>query len=123
MIIAAALNEQEEIVPIVEGDVLRIYDADLKEFQDYPNPALQVEQGKRGKTLQFAEEKGAIAFVTPPQTFCELSYEKARKDQVQFYPIETSISFQQFLQLLENDEVQIEDELVEGNIAPSQVLN
>lgn len=122
MIIAAVLNAKEQILPIVEGDILRLYDTELKQFKDYENPALQVEEGKRGLTLQFAAGKGATAFAAPPQMFCEISYQKARTDKIQFYPIDELTTFGRFLQLLDIDQIQLNDQLAVQNIAPSKVL-
>lgn len=123
MIIAAVLDLNEKILPIVEGSILRLYDTESKRFMDYENPALHVKEGRRGAALQFAEENGAIAFVTPPQTFCVLSYDKARKDKIQFYPIDKQLEFQEFQRLIENGQLQMTNILPDKDIAPSQVLN
>lgn len=121
MIIAAVLDKDENILPIVEGTVLRVYNTNTKEYVDYENPALHLEEGRRGATLNFSEEKGATAFVTPPQTFCELSYAKAKKDEIQFFQLEQKISFKDFQQLLDNNKLQIKNELPVQDIAPSGI--
>lgn len=121
MIIAAVVNDNEEILPIIDGTVVRLYNTSSKEYQDYENPALHLTEGRRGATLKFAEEKGATAFVAPPQTFCELSYAKARKDEIQFYHLDKEITFKAFQQLFENNELQIKNELPDQDIVPSGV--
>ncbi len=121
MIIAAVIDKAQKILPIVDGTILRLYNTDTKEYIDYENPALHLKEGRRGATLSFAEEKGATAFVTPPQTFCELSYAKAKKDEIQFFHLEQEITFKEFQALLDNNKLQIKNELPEEDIAPSGV--
>lgn len=121
MIIAAVIDKGENILPIVEGTILRIYNTNTKEHVDYENPALQLEEGKRGATLNFAEDKGVTAFVTPPQTFCERSYAKAKKDEIQFFHLEQKITFKEFQQLLDFNKLQIKNELPAQDIAPSGI--
>lgn len=121
MLIAAVLNEEENILPIVDGTTLRIYDTNTKIHVDYENPALRLEEGRRGATLNFAEEKGATAFVAPPQTFCELSYTKAKEDEIQFYHLEQEITFKEFQHRLDNNKLRIKNELPEEDIAPSGI--
>lgn len=121
MLIAAVLNEEENILPIVDGTILRIYNTNTKEHIDYENPALHLEEGRRGATLNFAEEKGVTAFVAPPQTFCELSYTKAKKDEIQFFHLEQQISFKEFQQRLDNNKLRIKNELPNEDIAPSGI--
>src|SRR5690625_5958693 len=111
MIIAAVVDEAEHILPIVDGTILRLYNINTKEYIDYENPALHLKEGRRGATLNFAEEKGATGFVTPPQTFCELSYAKAKKDKIQFYHLEQKITFKEFQHQLDNNKLQIKNKL------------
>lgn len=121
MIIAAVIDKGENILPIVEGTILRIYNTNTNEHVDYENPALHLKEGRRGATLNFAEDKGATAFVTPPQTFCELSYAKAKKDEIQFFHLEQETTFREFQWLLDNNILQIKNELPEQDIAPSGI--
>ena len=123
MIIAAVIDENENILPIVDGTIIRLYNTDTKQYRDYENPALHLEEGRRGAALKFAQEKGAVAFVAPPQTFCELSYAKARKDEIQFYHIDKQIRFREFQELVENNDLQIKTELPDKDIAPSSIPN
>lgn len=119
MLIAAVINEKNYIVPIIEGRTLRIFDSEKKTYEDYNNPANDLKEGRRGAALRFAEEKGATAFASPPQTFCELSYEKAKTDGVQFYPLEESITYDHFVQKVESNGLAIQTELSKDKVAPS----
>lgn len=119
MLVAAIIDEKETILPIVEGSILRIYDTETQEKQDYPNPALGLTTGRRGATLRFAEDKGVTIFVAPPNTFCELSYKKAQEDHVKFFNIPPNTSFQRFEQSLLNDEILIQTYLPEKEVVPS----
>ena len=119
MLIAAVLNENEIILPIVEGTVLRIYDTERKVTEDFPNPANDLTEGRRGAALKFAEEKGAKVFVAPPNTFCELSYNKAKKDNIKFFHISQGLSFTSFEQALEKQEIQVQSFLPENEVVPS----
>ena len=119
MYVAAIIDQEEVIVPIVEGVKLRIYDTETGSFQDYDNPALGLTEGRRGATLRFAIEKGAAAFASPPQTFCELSYEKAVEEKIRFFHLEPGVSFNSFKGQLADGLVTAEEKLPGGEIAPS----
>ncbi|WP_068672224.1 hypothetical protein [Oceanobacillus sp. Castelsardo] len=119
MIIAAVLNEKKIIVPIVEGKVLRVYNSKKKTYEDLENPAIYLKEGRRGAALGYAKEKGAEAFVAPPQTFCDLSYEKAKNDGIQFYQLEESILFEQFEEKIKSNQLWSQSELPDNEIAPS----
>lgn len=119
MLLAVIIDEKETILPIVEGSILRIYDTEAQQKQDYPNPALGLTEGRRGATLRFAEEKGATVFVAPPNTFCELSYQAAQKDQVKFFNIAANTSFQSFEQSLLKEEILVQTSLPEEEVVPS----
>ena len=60
MFIAAIIDEEETILPIVEGSILRIYDAETQQKQGYPNPALGLTEGRRGTTLRFAKKRSDL---------------------------------------------------------------
>lgn len=123
MIIAAVINEAEIILPIVEGTILRIYNTETKEQKDFPNPALGLTEGRRGATLRFAESNGANVFVAPPNTFCQLSYEAAQKDQVEFFHIAENTSYLQFEYALRNGEIAVQTSLPVEEIVPSQPIS
>lgn len=119
MLIAIIIDEQETILPIVEGSILRIYNTETKQKQDFPNPALALTEGRRGATLRFAEGKGAKVFVAPPNTFCELSYQAAQKDQVNFFNISSNTSFHGFEQALIAEQISIQAFLPDEEVVPS----
>lgn len=119
MLIAAIINQNETILPIVEGTILRIYDTETQQKQDYPNPALGLTEGRRGATLRIAEEKGATVFVAPPNTFCELSYKAAQEGNVKFFNITSDTSFQSFEQSFLKEEIIAQTFLPDNEIVPS----
>ncbi|MEC1718048.1 hypothetical protein [Schinkia azotoformans] len=122
MIIAVVIDKDEKIVPIVEGEKIRIYDTETNKYQEFPNPALALEEGRRGATLKFAEQKGATAFAAPPQTFCELSYEKAIEDQIKFFQLPLGLFFSQFKEQVDQKRIDSKGVLPRNEIAPSFVL-
>lgn len=119
MILAVVVDEKEQILPIVEGTILRIYDTESHQKQDFSNPAQHVTEGRRGATLRFAEEKGATVFVAPPNTFCELSYQAARKNNVNFLNILKNTNFKSFEESLVNKEIALQTFLPDEDIVPS----
>lgn len=121
MLVAAVIDLEETIVPFIEGTVIRIYDTETAKYEDFRNPAIDLKEGRRGAVLHFAEEKGAIAFVAPPQTFCELSYTKAQADKVKFYHLTTNVKFETFQKLLSLQLLKVQDALPADEIAPSYV--
>ncbi|MED4917484.1 MULTISPECIES: hypothetical protein [Geobacillus] len=102
MIIALVLDEQEQVVPIIDGVTVRLYDTNSHTYEDYPNPAQQQQEGRRSTVLRFATEKGATAFAAPPNTFCERSYTLAVEQHIQFYALEQPLPFQEFEQRWRN---------------------
>jgi len=119
MILAAVIDNEKNIVPIVEGVEIRVYDTETAEYTDFPNPALELEEGRRGATLKFAQGKGATVFIAPPETLCELSYDKARKEQFKFYHLDFNWPFEQFEQKLKEGEIQLQETLPTSEIVPS----
>ena len=120
MLVAAVIDKNEIILPIIEGSSIRIFDTEANQFKDYPNPAADLKEGRRGAALRFAEEKGATVFASPPQTFCELSYQKAQDDQVLFFQLERELSFKQFQELVKTQSVRTQKELPAEVVVPSK---
>ncbi|UAC48154.1 chemotaxis protein CheY [Bacillus aquiflavi] len=119
MTIAVVLNEQNMMTPIVEGTILRIVNEDDFSYEDFSNPALSLEKGRRGATLRFAIEKNATIFFAPPETFCELSYKKALEEEFAFYEMETGQSYATFENLLRKGQIQVSKQLRAVNVVPS----
>jgi hypothetical protein len=119
MIIALVLDQDENILPIIDGTIIRIYDTESGKYQDYLNPALHLKEGRRGAVLRFAQEKGATVFASPPKTFCELSYAKAQENNIQFCQLHGQIKFDTFQELLNNGKVLIKNHLPAQEIVPS----
>lgn len=120
MIIAAILNDSNTILPIVEGTILRIYNTTTRQKKDFQNPALTLTEGRRGATLRFAEEQGATIFVSPPNTFCELSYTAAQKDDISFLHVEANTNFDTLEQSLLNEKYTVQATLPTHEIVPSK---
>lgn len=119
MLIAAVIDEKETVLPIVEGTILRIFDTETSGVEDFPNPALQLKEGRRGATLRFAQGKGVSIFLAPPNTFCEFSYKAAQEDQVEFIHIPSNTTFQSFKQSFLNGEIKAQAFLPDKEILPS----
>lgn len=115
MTILAAALKGEEIVPIVEGDWVRIYNTETNGFEDHRNPALSVEEGRRGEVLKFVNNFNVTVFLAPPNTFCERSYDKAKEQDIQFVQLNPGTLFQQFLE----SSYQFSTELPQKEIVPS----
>jgi len=59
MRVAVVLNSKtEKIVPIVEGDIIRLYDTETEETEDVTNPSIHLSEGKRGAVVKWAESRG-----------------------------------------------------------------
>lgn len=116
MIIVAAINRDEEVVPIVEGDVLRILDVETGAYEDFHNPALDVLEGRRGAALHFLQHYKVNAFVAPPETFCELSYQAAKKAGIRFLKVEVKTPFANIPDLLEERKLSLPAVLPEVDI-------
>lgn len=116
---ALALNDEEVIVPIVQGTIFRIYDNNLSHYSDFENPANLVSSGKRGKTIGFALEHNVEIFVSPPENFCELSYDKAQEVGLKFVNIVNHLRFADFIDQWIKGEFDIVSQLPQKEIVPS----
>lgn len=122
MKIAMTLSgENEIIVPIMEGKVIRLYDVETGDNEDFANPALQVQSGQRGTVIRWLNERKVNLLCAPPKMLCELSYEAAQKEQFIYYRVEPGTSFLDLKQLLADKELEITTELPENEIEPSIV--
>ena len=65
MLIAAILDEEETILPIVEGSILRIYDTEAQQKQDYPNPALGLTEEEKRSNITFCGRKRSDCVCCP----------------------------------------------------------
>ncbi|ASS98094.1 MULTISPECIES: hypothetical protein [Geobacillus] len=119
MIIALVIDEQESVVPTLEGATIRLYDTDSQTYEDYPNIAKQLQEGRRSAVLRFAAEKGAEAFASPPHTFCERSYAQAVEQRIQFYLLEGPTSFREFAQRRQSGLLSPTDQLPKETIVAS----
>ncbi|MBD8033988.1 chemotaxis protein CheY [Solibacillus merdavium] len=118
MTIAVVVNDEGIVTPIVEGTILRIIQKDHS-IEDFRNPALDLTEGRRGATLRKAIEQGATTFIAPPETFCELSYKKAKEEQISFINIAANQSFAQVIEQVNSGEIQISKELPAEEVVPS----
>jgi hypothetical protein len=114
-------GENEIIVPIVEGKVIRLYDVETGVIEDFENPALQVQSGKRGTVIGWLNERRVNLLCAPPKMLCELSYEAAQKEQFHYYRVEPETSFSDLKQLLADKELETTTKLPENEIEPSDV--
>lgn len=122
MTIAMVLSgNQELIVPIVEGEIIRLFNAETGDVQDFENPALQLENGKRGAVINWLNEKGVHVLCTPPSTLCELSYRAAQKEQFHYYRLKKDTSFSELKQLILSNTLELTEELPDNEIEPSVI--
>ncbi|MEH7522652.1 hypothetical protein V7149_05110 [Bacillus sp. JJ1503] len=112
-------SDKETIVPIIEGEIARIYDTNTKEFSDSPNPALGQTEGRRGATVKWMVDRGVKVLCAPPSMLCELSYTRAQEEQFTFYRLEPGTTFEGFKTHLENGNASFSDCLPENEIEPS----
>lgn len=118
MTIAVVLNDKGIVSPIVEGTILRIIQPDFT-YTDYRNPALDLTEGRRGATLRQAIESGVTTFIAPPATFCELSYKKAKEEQVTFYNVEPNQTYEAIEAALKAGQIKISTDLPAEQVVAS----
>ncbi|MEH7122324.1 hypothetical protein V7127_03645 [Bacillus sp. JJ1773] len=113
-------KDNETIVPIVEGEIARIYDTDTGECTDSPNPALGLTEGRRGATVKWMVSQGVKVLCAPPGMLCELSYSKAQEEQLKFFRLESGTKFNELKTKLKNGEVTLSVNLPNNEVEPSQ---
>ncbi len=122
MTIAMVLSgEKEIIVPIVEGEIIRLYDAETGNIKDFENPALKLQSEKRGAVVRWLNDRGINILCAPPSTLCELSYGAAQKKNFRYYRIQNDTSFSDLKVLIVNNSLELTGELPENEIEPSIV--
>lgn len=122
MIIAMAITgEQEIIVPIVEGEIIRLYDTDTEHASDFENPANNLNTGKRSAVIKWANDKGVKVLCSPPSMLCELSYDLAKKEQFQYYRVKPHTSFSAFQSLIKENGLELVTALPIQEIEPSAI--
>ena len=122
MTIAMVLSgEKEIIVPIVEGEVIRLYDIETGDVEDFENPALKLQSGKRGAVIRWLHDRGVKILCAPPSMLCELSYGAAQKENFCYYRIQNNISFSDLKGLIANNSLELTEELPGNEIEPSIV--
>ena len=122
MTIAMVLSgDKELIVPIVEGDVIRLYDLETEDVNDCENPVSQLQSGKRGAMIRWLNEREVNILVAPPSMLCELSYEAAQKEHFRYYRVPQGTSFSDFKRFVSDNNVVLTRELPESEIEPSIV--
>ncbi|WP_026565761.1 hypothetical protein [Bacillus sp. UNC41MFS5] len=114
-------GENEMIVPIIEGDIIRLYDVETGERQDFENPATQFQTGKRGAVIRWLNERNINLLCAPPKMLCDLSYEAAQKEEFVYYRVQPGTSFSELKQLIDNHGLEITTELSANEIEPSNV--
>lgn len=112
-------KDKETIVPIVDGEFARVYNTESGEVVDSPNPALELSSGKRGATVKWMVEQGVKILCAPPGTLCELSYNRAQDEKLNFYRLEPETSFVTLKSNLESGNLSVVDALPNEEVEPS----
>ncbi|WP_099364640.1 hypothetical protein [Fredinandcohnia onubensis] len=112
-------NDKETIVPIVEGEIARIYDTETGQFTDAPNPALGLKEGRRGATVNWMVNNGVKILCAPPGMLCELSYSKAQEKQLTFYRLEPSTKFITLQNQIKSGQLNLSETLPDNEVEPS----
>lgn len=86
---AFILNDKKNIVPIVEGAMLRIYDTTLEVVTDYPNPYRLTKNAEEQFVYNFAQMHGSCYFVVPKSVQPQYSFNHT-------YLVEEGTTFEQF---------------------------
>jgi hypothetical protein len=122
MIIAMAITgDQETIVPIIEGETIRLYDTETEQVSDFENPANNLTTGKRSAVIKWANNKGVKVLCSPPSMLCELSYDLARQEQFQYYRVKPHTSFSALQSLIKENGLELVAALPLNEIEPSVI--
>lgn len=123
MRVAVVLNSKtEKIVPIVEGDIIRLYDTETEETEDFTNPSIHLSEGKRGAVVKWAESRGIKVLAAPPSMLCELSYGSAKSKGFHYYRVSSDTGFAEFQHRLKNKNIELVTDLPSFEIEPSAAV-
>ena len=84
---AVIAGDGQTVMPLLEGERIRIRNIDSKEEFEIENPGLSVAGGKRMVIVKALLELGVDTVVTPPESFCAHSYGVAKANEIRFWRV------------------------------------
>ena len=86
---AVIADDGQTVMPLVQGDRIRIRDLGSKEEFEIPNPAMSVTSGRRIAVVKAMLEQGVNTVISPPEAFCAHSYGVAKANELSFWRVES----------------------------------
>lgn len=94
---AVLAQDRETLMPLPEGPTVAIVDTDTGEVAYLPNPALDLQKGRRAAVTRLFIDRGVRAVLSVPGAFCEHSHELAKEHGLQFIPVDPGTRLSQVL--------------------------
>ncbi|MGJ7045807.1 hypothetical protein [Thermoanaerobacterium thermosulfurigenes] len=101
MRIAATVTKEGLISKLPDGPYIVIYDVEKKDAEKYENPGFPLKDGRRIATVNFLIEKKVDHVITIPESFCDISYGKAKNSGIKFIRLDESLPFEKVIENLE----------------------
>ncbi|MDI3309992.1 MAG: hypothetical protein QJR05_00955 [Thermoanaerobacterium sp.] len=100
MRIAATVTEDGLVSKLPDGPYIVIYDTEKKEAEKYENPGFTLKDGRRIATINFLIDKKIDHVITIPESFCDISYGKAKSSGIKFIRLDESLPFEKVIENL-----------------------
>lgn len=116
MKMAICIDDDGKVVGLAEGTKIVIYDSNSCFEKTISNPGYVVTQARRSAALSAIIEEGAGVVVTIPESFCEISYEKAEQNRIKFIRLSESVLYKDIINNISDYLSCITDKLPEDEI-------
>ena len=80
-------EDGQTVVPLVNGDTIRIRDTESNEEYELQNPAMSVTSGRRIAVVKALLEHNVASVISPPEAFCAHSYGVATANEMNFWRV------------------------------------
>ncbi len=119
MKVAAVITEDgQTVMPLVQGERIRIRDLESKEEFEIPNPALSATSGRRIAVVKALLENGVDTVISPPEAFCAHSYGVAKANELKFWRVSTGSTWNSLWNGVETPtDIMLVQELPEDELA------
>lgn len=115
---AVITNDGQTVMPLVQGERIRIRDLESKEEFEIQNPAMSVTTGRRMAVVKALLENGVDTVISPPEAFCAHSYGVAKANELKFWRVAVGATWSSLWNGVEaSTDIMLVQELPEDELA------
>ncbi|AGB17846.1 hypothetical protein [Thermoanaerobacterium thermosaccharolyticum] len=100
MRIAATLTKEGLISKLPDGPYIVIFDTEKKDAEKYDNQGFTLKEGRRSAVVDLFIDKKVDTVITIPESFCDISYGKAKSNGIRFIRLNESLPYEEVIENL-----------------------